>query len=209
MKNVAEIVRAAVEGFPVSGKCGRDQLQGHVASSIEAAGLVADTEDSQQFLRRGMPVWRSKDTNEIEMTTARRRIDIVAYHGGRPIALVEIESELGDLRLSGVTRRNGHYDVFSIAQDSVGQWFHSYKSLERMAAAAQYHAISQQTGEYPDVSVGVAHLERMQSDHPEVHNTSGLELILVSGRCREVDHRILAKRLGSLNAKLICVSGVR
>jgi hypothetical protein len=170
---------------------------------------MADTEDSQQFLLRGMPVWRSKDTQQIEVTAARRRIDIVVYAIERPIALVEIESDLGDLRLSGVTRRNGHYDVFSIGGDSEGQWFHSYKSLERMAAAAQYHSMFSQTGEYPDISSGIAHLERLQSDDPKAHNPSGLELILVSGRCREVDHRVLAKRLTALNASLICISVAR
>lgn len=193
----------------MSGKCGRDQLQGLVASHIRAAGLIADTEDSQQFLRRGMPVWRSKDSNQIEETAARRRIDIVVYDDERPVALVETESELGDLRLSGVTRRNGHYDVFSIGRDSEGQWFHSYKSLERMAAAAQYYSMHLQTGEYPDASAGIAHLEQIQSDDPQHHNASGLELILVSGRCRDLDLRVLAKRLVSLDADLICVTGVR
>jgi hypothetical protein len=72
----------------------------------------------------------------------RRKIDIVVRAGQQPIALIEIESDLNDLKKSGVTNRNGHYDVFSIAKSADGAYFDSYKPLERMAAAAFYFGSS-------------------------------------------------------------------
>ena len=57
---------------------------------------------------------------------------------GSVVCLIETESDLNDLREQGVSGRSGHYDVLSVARRDDGTWFHSYKSLERMAAAAWY-----------------------------------------------------------------------
>ena len=203
---VLRLVREALAGVKVSGKCGRDYLQGLLAGHVNKAGLLADQEDAQQFLRAGMPVWRSKDTGQVEQTTGRRRIDIVVHDDRKPIALIETESDLNDLKRAGVTNRSGHYDVSSIAHDSSGAHFDSYKSLERMAAAAHYWARHAMGGTYPDPSSGVATLEQLRSDTPDKHNPLGLELILVSGSCRTYDAGILSRRLVSLGAELVCVT---
>jgi len=204
--SVAELVRSAIVGTVVPGKIGRDVLQGQIAAHLQKAGLVADKEDTKQFLRAAMPVWRSKDNSEIERTAARRLIDIVAYAGEQAIALIEIESDLNDLRQNGVTRRNGHYDVYSISADEKGEYFNSYKSLERMAAAAIYHSWFMGSGNYPTPDEAIARLQALRSDDPAAHNPAGFELILVSGRCRAMDRPLLSKRLTSLRAQLICVT---
>ena len=122
-----------------------------------------------------MAVWRSKDDHQIELTARRRRIDIVAYDGQQPIALIEIESDLGDLRSSGVTRRNGHYDVWSIAADENGAYFDSYKSLERMASAAVYYSVFMESGEYPKPEEAIEKLLSIRSSEPEAQNPLGLD----------------------------------
>jgi hypothetical protein len=203
---IGALVKSAVSLTPVRGKQGRDLLQGLVANHISQAGLVADLEDQGQFLQSGMPVWRSKDTGQVELTPGRRLTDIVVYDQRKPIALIEIESDLNDLRRTGVTNRNGHYDVHSIARDANGSFFHSYKSLERMAAAAMYHALFTESGAYPTSDQGVSRLQKLASDDPSDHNPMALELILVSGSCRSYDREVLAKRLQSLGAQLICVT---
>src|ERR1051326_2378707 len=75
---------------------------------------------------------RDKNNEQIEARRGRRKIDISAYWDTKPIAFIETESDLDDLRDVEVTRRNGHYDVFSIAKSASGAYFHSYKSLEHL-----------------------------------------------------------------------------
>ena len=200
------LVREAVRGININGKCGRDQLQPKIATHLAAEGFVVDNEDTRQFLRSGMPVWRSKDTGLIETTPGRRRVDIVVYSGDRTIALIETESDLDDLRPTGVTKRNGHYDVFSIARGHSGVFYDSYKSLERMAAAAFYWSSFGQNGSYPSPTDGPKLLGHICSDRPEDHNPGQLVMILVSGSCRGRDSTILQTRLASLCADLVCVT---
>lgn len=124
----------------------------------------------------------------------------------RSVALIEVESDLDDLQESGVSGRSGHYDVSSIAVSTQGQHFNSYKSLERMAAAAFYFYLHQRDKKYPEIGHALECLEALRSDVPADHNPTGLMLFLASGRCRPVDRRILEPRLKSLNASLICAS---
>ena len=148
-----------------------------------------------------MPVWRSKDNNcLVEPTRGRRRIDIVVYSDDKPIGLVEIESDLDDLKAAGVSKRRGHYDVFSISRSGSESYDDSYKSLERMAAAAFYRATPE------DGPAQLEKLEKICSDEPKIHNPTGLAIILVVGRCRTQDSAILKPRLNSLDAELVCVS---
>lgn len=193
-------ISTAIAKLDIVGKTGKKLLQGSIASALQEAGFVADQEDRGHFLKAGMPVWRDKDSKQVETTSARRLIDIVVYSNARPVALIETESDLNDLRPSGVTHRNGHYDVFSIARSGSGDHFHSYKSLERMAAAAFYSQLTP----YPIPTTAEALLEALRSDVAEVHNPIGLPLFLVSGFCRPHDAGILAPRLKSLGAELIC-----
>lgn len=151
-----------------------------------------------------MAVWRSRDNDSVEATPGRRRIDLVVYDDARPVALVETESDLNDLRIGGTSRRSGHYDVFSIARSAHGRPFDSYKSLERMAAAAFYWYRAQQLGGYPSPQEGVALLEGVRSDSPEHHNPGKLGLFLVSGTIRPQDRGILDRRLRALGAQLLC-----
>jgi hypothetical protein len=153
-----------------------------------------------------MPVWRDKLGEEIAPTMGRRKIDIVVYDGALPVALIEIESDLDDLRDSGISTRNGHYDVFSIAKSASGAYFHSYKSLERMAAAGIYFDQFQREEKYPDAKSAVRRLEVIRSDNASDHNPSRLPMFLVSGTCRPGDGEILQARLRSLDAELICLT---
>ena len=177
-----------------------------LAKGLVELGYEIDLEDSKQLLPSNVPVWRSKDGEcEVIETKGRRRIDIVVYKDDDLVALIEVESDLNDLRDVGVTKRNGHYDVASISKNGVGKHFDSYNSAERMATAA-YCWHHRGTCDSPkDV---VKQLEAIESDSPADHNPGNVPLFLVSGRCRPIDHRVLKPRLDSLGATLICVTGV-
>jgi hypothetical protein len=203
---IAQVISIWAAKTKVSGKTGKRQLQPTLAVALREAGFTADEEDQRQFLKSGMPVWRSKDNQTIEPTTGRRRVDIVVYRESTPIALIETESDLNDLRRTGVSKRNTHYDVWSIARTADGAYFDSYNSLERMAAATFYWYQSKKTGRYPSVAEATQSLEEVRSNACSDHNPGHLALFLVSGTCRAQDNAILAPRLGSLGARLMCVS---
>ena len=152
-----------------------------------------------------MPVWRSKDDNAVVATIGRRRIDIVVYKDGNLVALIETESDLNDLRIDGVSKRVNHYDVASIAKTQDGTYFHSYNSVERMASAAFYWGVFRRTGIYPSSQDAVRMLEDLSTDDSIDHNPAQIPMFLISGLCRRQDAAILARRLNSLGAKLICV----
>lgn len=198
------IVKTSVRNVPIKGKCGQNRLHELVATALRQNGFVADKEDSREFLRKALPVWRSKDDCKVEPTRRRRHIDIVVYSDDNPVGLIEIESDLDDLKEAGVTKRRGHYDVFSISRSGSGSFYNSYKSLERMAAAAFYWA---RRGQSDSDLTPLAQLEEICADLPEIHNPAGLAIVLVSGRCRRQDFDILEQRLASLSADLVCVSG--
>lgn len=191
---IESILSRGLDGLRIGKKPGQRQLQPLVQSLLSAEGYCVDREDSLGYLASGHPVWRDKETFQIVSTSKRRLIDLVIRRNDEVIALVETESDLNDLREHGVSRRSGHYDVFSIARDSIGSWFHSYKSLERMASAAFYAA-----GGSP------AALERLTSNDASDHNPKSVGLFLVTGRSRAIDRKILAPRLSSLDARLISV----
>lgn len=200
---IGEIINASLRGVIISGKVGKKVLQPMIASAIDRAGYQADTEDKEVFLREKLPVWRSKDHNQkVEITKTRRKIDIVVRQSGQPVALIETESDLNDLRLSGITKRNGHYDVLSIARSADGEYFNSYKSLERMAAALYYFYLNEtKSNLLPEEAT--ARIEAIQSNDPSDHNPMGIPLFLVTGSSRSYDEAILKQRLLSLNASLI------
>lgn len=187
----SEEVASAVRTYRKCGEIIKGVIQRHLAD----LGFEADVEDRGHFLAARLPVWRRKDTCDIEVTLRQRKIDLVVRQNGKVIGLIETESDLKNLRPVDVTPRNGGYAVWSIARDAEGEWFHSYKSVERMAAAIWYDA-----GLSPEA------LARVQSDEPATHNPKGLACILVTGRCRPSDRVILATRLATLGATLIAAS---
>ena len=201
-EDIRKAIQSALSKISIVGKLGSNILQPAIASAIRNAGFEVDEEDDAFFLSPRLSVWRSKDTNETEKTGTRRQIGIVVHGNGRPIALIETESDLNDLKRDGVTRRNGHYDVLSIARNADGASFNSYKSLERMAAAAFYHHLQDQgfdmAPELAERAIG-----SIRSNEPRDHNPAGLALFLVTGFCRQMDKKILQPRLSSLNAELI------
>jgi hypothetical protein len=201
---ISNSIAGGIADLNVSAKAGKSLLQPTVASALRSAGFRADEEDSGQLLRSGMPVWRSKDNNAVVPTKGRRRVDIVVYKNGDLVALIETESDLNDLRSDGVTKRNGHYDVASIAKAKDGTYFNSYNSIERMASAAFYWNAFRSTGRYPSPRDAVIMLEAVRSDDSRNHNPAQIPLFLVSGFCRRQDPAILSRRLESLGAKLIC-----
>ena len=154
-------IRSALRGISVSGKAGEKVLKGATERAIVAAGLGVDVEDTRQFLRAGLPVWRSRDSGEVQPTELRRRIDL---------------------------------------------FFDSYKSLERMAAAALYWHHLETSGSYRTPEEGAALLSAIASDSASVHNSGSVPLFLVSGRCRPQDQEILDLRLRSLGAVLTCAA---
>ncbi len=198
-------IRDALQSVPKplgKAKCGK-QLHEDIAAELrKVTSFRIVKEDPAQFLQARMPVWRDKHSDEIVPTINRRKIDIVVYDGNTPIALVEVESDLDDLQPTGVSRRKGHYDVFSIAKSADGFHFHSYKSLERMAAASIYRHLHERDGIYPSTKQAIEHLNALNSDNPDDHNPSQLPMFLVCGSCRNSE--ILGARLGSLGAELIC-----
>jgi hypothetical protein len=203
---ITELINNWAAKMNVAGKMGRKVLQPSLAMALRAAGFRADEEDQACVLQPGMPVWRNKEDATIEPTALRRRVDIVVYRDNRMVAMIETESDLNDLRPSGITRRNGHYDVWSIARAGNDEYFDSYKSLERMAAAAFYWDKLRRTGQYPSAADATMLLGCVHSDQPSDHNPGAIPLILVSGSCRGPDEKILVPRLRSLGASLICVS---
>jgi len=117
-------------------------------------------------------------------TKRRRRIDVVVYKSSDLVALIETESDLNDLRIDGITKRNGHYDVASIAKSKDGTYFNSYNSIERMASAAFYWSALRSSGSYPSPQQAVKMLEALMSDDSRDHNPAQIPLFLVSGFCR-------------------------
>lgn len=203
---VLDLIVRSVSELRISGKMGKSHLQPIIASALRTAGFVADEEDDARILPSGIPVWRSKDNHAVVETIVRRRVDIVVYRDGQLAAMIETESSLGDLRVSGVTRRNGHYDVESIAKNADGGYFDSYKSLERMATAAFSWSIFCKTGAHPLPQQAQALLEAIRSDDSTLHNPENVPLFLVSGLCRNIDEPILSRRIKSLSATLVCVN---
>jgi hypothetical protein len=201
---VAHVIDDAIARLTISGKMGQSVLQPAIAAALRAAEFRADQEDTDQLLQKGMPVWRSKDDLKIVPTKRRRRVDIVVYKNDRLVAMIETESDLDDLRLSGVSSRNGHYDVYSIARNHAGKHFDSYNSVERMASAAYLWSVRRRTKNYPLPHEAIKLLEAIRSNDPIIHNPDQIPLFLVSGSCGRNDRNILAPRLDSLGAQLIC-----
>jgi len=193
-QQIEEIIRQSMIDLRVNGKIGQRILQPRIAHVLTSRGFDVDVEDIRGFVPSGLPAWRDKQSGEIVETSGRRRIDLVVRLDNRVVALVETESDLNDLRESGVSKRSGHYDVFSIARDEEGGWFHSYKSLERMATAA-FNAGGRSIGD----------LEEVVSNSPAEHNPEGVGILLVTGSSRSLDRRVLAPRLDSLGARLISI----
>jgi len=197
---IYQIARTTVSDVFIRDKIGRGVLQPKICEALRRAGYVVAPEDSDHFLKRGMPVWRNKKDQQIEVTKGRRAIDLVVYLNEEVVALIETESDLDNLREHGFSGKGDGYDVYSIARNEDGSFFHSYKSLERMAAAAYYHHLSKTQQTRDPVQV----LEGLMSESPTVHNPEELPLLLISGQCRSRDRRILSPRLKSLGARLIC-----
>lgn len=189
---VNEIKRS--DEFHEDRKLGKSLIQPHVGNILRDSGFEVDFEDGACFFPPQIPAWRDKKTEKIVETRGRRKIDLVVRSSDTVIALVEIESDLNDLRESGVSSRSRHYDVFSIARDAEGRYFDSYKSLERMATAA-----------FIATGRSLEELEALASNVPADHNPLGFGIFLVTGSSRSMDRRILAPRLESLDARLISV----
>ena len=191
---IESIVRECTQSLSIHGKCGESVLKPTIKSFLSRSGFEVDAEDTRMFLPAGAPVWRDKESLEVVPTPGRRRVDLVVRREGQVVSLIETESDLNDLREHGVSSRSGHYDVYSIARNGAGKWFDSYKSLERMAAAA-YYASGGTTSA----------LENIRSDLQSEHNPQHLALFLITGLSRALDRRILEPRRSSLGARIISV----
>ncbi len=194
VSDVVRLIQEAVSNIPIHGKVGQRFLQPRIAQVLAAAGYDVDAEDKLGFFPPAHSAWRDKTTGAVVATSVRRRIDLVVRKAESLVALIEVESDLNDLREDGVSGRSGHYDVFSVARRADGAWFDSYKSLERMASAAWYATGRSQ-----------AALEDLASDNNRDHNPLSIGLILVTGSSRASDRRILDPRLHALGACLISV----
>jgi len=195
--DIATIIRNAIpERKPGANKGGNNRVDPAIQYALESAGYDVDSKDSRRFLRARMPVWQRYSSGGyiVDPTAGRRIIDLVVYdpNSGIPIALVEVESDLAHMGT------NGDYAVASIAHDARGQPFNGYKSVERMAAAAQFWAIAQATGKYPTPAEGVERLKAIRSDRPAEHNPTGISLFLVCHVASQKHVRLLQRRLDSL-----------
>jgi hypothetical protein len=114
-----------------------------------------------------------------------RAIDIAMVSDGKPIAFIEVES---DLAHAGKVGRGSHYSVQSLSRDARGQHFMSYQSLERMAVAA----------------IMGSRFAEITSDSPHDHNPAAIPLFLVVHNCRKSEIMALEPRCKALDAKIIC-----
>lgn len=199
---IDQLILATLGKVTGSGKLGDRVIDPAIAAALTHAGYAIDPKDRGQILAPGLPVWRDKATGTIVPTPRRREIDIVALADGAPVALIEIESDLDDLRATGITNRNGHYDVHSIARRADGRYFNSYHSLERMAVAATVLARRAANRSTTNEAV-LTHLDGISSNDPAYHNPLRLPLFLAVGSARRSDPGILDSRLRSLGATLI------
>lgn len=210
VKSLQDEIRRIVTAIPrpPKPKCG-NYVQDAVAAALNVLpGLSVTKEDSKKFLHARMPVWRTKRDSLVEQTTNRRKIDIVVYELGEPAALIEVESDLNDLRLSSISNRGSgnNYDVFSIARAANGDYFHSYHSLERMAAAAFYYDFRKRHQTLTEEALAASALEGLSaicSDAIDDHNPANIPMLLIAGSYRDSDHDILRPRLKSLGAELL------
>lgn len=203
-RDVQEIIEPIVRRFP-AGEKKQKQMTDALVGVLQSSGYLVDPQDRGHFFDSGLPAWRSKHDDLVVETLTRRKIDLVVYESEQIKALIEIESDLNDLREVGVSKRGfpNNYDVFSIAKDKNGSWYHSYHSLERMAVAAFCYSEKASGRPISSHSTLVRGLECICSDRPDLHNPANIPIILVSVKCRSKDARILAPRLHSLNAKLL------
>jgi hypothetical protein len=112
------------------------------------------------------------------------------------------ESDLNHLRANGISKSGDGYDVFSIAKQWNGDFFDSYRSLERMASAAFFYAVVTRSQANPGTVALSEMLANVRSDNSADHNPLELPMFLVAGRARELDRRILSMRLEALGAEL-------
>jgi len=114
-----------------------------------------------------------------------RAIDLAVCSGGKPVAFIEVES---DLAHAGKVGLGSHYSVKSLSRDARGHHCMSYQSLERMAVA---------------VNTGRSIVE-ITSDKPQSHNPHVFPLFLVVHNCKKSEIIALEPRCKSLGAKIIC-----
>ncbi len=77
-ENIQKCILSILRPLSIDGKTGKRLLQPMIADGLDRAGYVVDVEDTLGFLPAGLPVWRRRDTGEIEPTAGRRRIGPVA-----------------------------------------------------------------------------------------------------------------------------------
>lgn len=151
----------------------------------------------QRINLRGQPLWRRRSTGEPVVAPGSSRIDFVLRDGNDEVAaLVEIESDVDDIKAAQTRGGSRNYFVQSIAKNGAGLPFESYHSLERMAVACLRLAGNE---------TSVAALEAIHSDRVQDHNPLKLPLFLVNTAGREQSSLmgVLDKRLQSLDATAI------
>lgn len=142
------------------------RLAAVIREALWTAGFVVDSQDARQVLPPGIALWRD-EFGEIEPTTLRRRIDMVVYDRDAIAAFIECEEDILNVNREGKHRR---YFVQSIAQGSTGRFFSSYRSIERMAVAADVCAHGSQNV--------IERLSGRRSDDPSVHNALRIPLFV-------------------------------
>ena len=203
-QELAGIIRNGTTGMAPSGrtKIGDAVLKPHIAQALQKQGLEADVEDSRAFMMSGLVAWRNTEDEEMPKRAGKLRPDIVVYRGGKVCGLVEIESDLNDVKENRINKRNGHYDVLSIARNAREDYFYSYKSLERMAVAV-FGESMRQAGQIVTPEQVIARLQTIKSDSDKDHNPLGLGIVLVTGYCRQKDLDILEERRQSIGAIIL------
>jgi CRISPR-associated protein Cas1 len=158
------------------------------------------------------------------------RVDFVLRRRGRLCGLVAVVADLADLRPCARGRRTVRQTVCSLARAADGRPFFSCQPLERLAVAAYAwarlrsphtsldaetlftadtsHRLADTSRRTAHASLGAetlrAELLALRSDAPADHNPAGLALVLVAARAGRAGAALLAPRLASLGARLLC-----
>jgi hypothetical protein len=197
-QEIEQLIRDVVRNHVIVGnKSSRDVLQSNICAALVKGGYQVDYEDKHyKILSSAKAVWRNRD-RKVHFHKRRPRIDLCVYQNDEVAALVEVEACLDGLprkKWAPARKGSGNYYVLSIAKDKNGEFFESYKSIERMAVAAMALA-----GRPSDQQS----LEQIRSNRIADHNPSRVPLFLVTEWRRASDKHIIEDRLASLGATLI------
>lgn len=192
------VVREVVDRheYVVGAKTSESKLTKSLELALSSAGFTVDAKDRLgKLLPPRVSAWRYGAW--VPPTPGRREIDMVVYWGDKLVALLESEEDISDVNRDGSPDR---YFVQSLATTSRGDFFLSYKSLERMAVASYI---------VKHGSIGISNqLEALHSDNCVDHNPLSVPMFITlacgwNKRGTRWRAELLEPRLVALGCKII------